>query len=94
MYKFYFKLFVCFLALSNLTIMTRRQLYDIMNQCKAKNINKKLEYFENVLLSRGNYSEEQKHKIKHKISYIKSEIKRRWIAAHSKADIFLKKINV
>ena len=65
--------------------MTWRQLYDIMNQCKGKNINKKLEYFENVLLSRGNYSEEeQKHKIKHKISYIKSEIKRRWIAAHSK----------
>ncbi|CAH1992708.1 unnamed protein product, partial [Acanthoscelides obtectus] len=42
------------------------------------------------LLNSQNYSEEQRKEVKHKLSNLKSEIKRRWIAAHYIEDLFLK----
>lgn len=60
-----------------------------MQQQKDDNINKKLEYAENYL-NCHNYSEEQRKDFKHKISILKMEIKRRWIASHYKENIFLK----
>lgn len=70
--------------------MTRKQLFDIMQQNKDFNINKKLEFLENYVLSCEDYSEEQINNIKHILSHIKSEIKHRWEVAHRKEDIFRK----
>lgn len=62
-----------------------------MQQQNLPNIEEKLEYLERDLLSCENYTEEQTKDIKHKFSYIKSEFKLRWLKAHKKEDVFLKK---
>lgn len=72
--------------------MTRKKIFDIMRQQNDLNINNKLEFAENFLLTSETYSEEEKKQIKHKFSHLKSEIKRRWVAAHKKEEIFVKKI--
>lgn len=49
----------------------------------------KINYLENDLLSCEDYSQDQKRDLKHKISYVKSEFKNRWLKANRKQDKFL-----
>lgn len=54
-------------------------------------INKKIDNAEASLLDSQNYSEDQRKEVKKKLSYLKSEIKRRWITSHYVEDLFLKR---
>ncbi|CAH1988867.1 unnamed protein product [Acanthoscelides obtectus] len=75
---------------SNTTLVTRKSLFDRMQQQDLPNFNKKLEYLVNDLLLCNDYSDEEIKEIKHTFSYLKSEFKQRWIRAHKKEDVFLK----
>lgn len=60
-----------------------------MKECPVNNITKKLKFMENYLLNNPKLSPEKYKDLKHKLSYIKSQFKARWLAAHKK-DVFLK----
>ena len=53
-----------------------------MREQKALNICQQAKFVVNALLNAEPYSEDQKIQIKRKTTYIKSEILRRWPAAH------------
>lgn len=53
-------------------------------------INGKLEYAENYLISLDSYSEDETKEIKRKFAIVKSEIKRRWLAVKSRIELFEK----
>lgn len=71
--------------------MTRKRFYDMIKEYPDDNINKKLDNAEVSLLNSQNYSEDQRKEVKKKLSYLKSEIKRRWMASHYVEDLFLKR---
>lgn len=71
--------------------MTRKRFYDIMQDHPDYDINKKMDHAESFLLNAQNYSEDQQKQVKHKLSNLKSEIKRRWVASHYVEDLFLKR---
>ena len=73
---------------SGIQLMTRNQLYDIMQERKNDDINKKLEYLEQFLLNQQNYIQEERYAFKRKLSYVKTKFKRKWLAACSKEDTF------
>ena len=75
---------------SGIKVMTRKQLFNIMQGCKGEKITEKLEYLENYLLNRNRYSEEERVAFKHSISHLKSEFKRRWVSAKYRKDLFEK----
>lgn len=54
-------------------MLSRKQLYDIMQEKKDCDINEKLKYLEKYLLMQKNYSEEQVKAFKHTFSYIKRQ---------------------
>lgn len=70
--------------------MTRRKLFDIMQQQNCPTINEKLHFLENYLLGYEDYNEQERTEIKHNFSRFKSELKSRWIAAYKKKETFLK----
>lgn len=53
-------------------------------------INGKLEYAENYLMTLDSYSEDEMNEIKRKFASVKSEIKRRWKSVRSRIDLFEK----
>nr|CAI5849375.1 unnamed protein product [Callosobruchus analis] len=57
-----------------------------MKQFPNDDINKKMDHAEYFLLDSQNYSEDQRKQEKHKLSNLKSEIKRRWIASFYRED--------
>lgn len=61
-----------------------------MQEQKECDINEKLEYLEKYLLMQENYSEEQIKAFKHTFSYTKAELKRRWLSANRKDNLFRK----
>lgn len=73
---------------SGIRAMTRREIFDLMSAQNRLDINEKLEFVENHLATLEPYSDEQIKEIKHKFSYVKSEIKRHWIAAKQRPDLF------
>jgi len=79
------------LGTSRVTAMTRRHLFNMMQQQNLPNMSEKLEFVENYLLTQDDYFEEQRKEIKHNFSRFKSELKRRWITAHKKEDSFIAK---
>lgn len=87
-------IFRFFIGPSGVNIMTPKRLYDIMQEHSENDINEKLDHAESSLLNSQNYSDEQRKEVKHKLSNLKSEIKRRWIASHYREDLFLKSIRV
>ncbi|KAL4716927.1 hypothetical protein ACJJTC_012738 [Scirpophaga incertulas] len=71
--------------------MSRKQLFDIMQQRNGENMQKKIDHLEDYLLSRSSYSEDQIKDIKQKLSVFKHEFKQKWSAASRKLDLFTKK---
>lgn len=53
-------------------------------------ISEKLDFLENHLLTLTGDSEESKSSLKHRFSYLKSQIKQRWAKAHKTEEVFLK----
>lgn len=84
-------MFLFLLGPSGVKVMTRKRFYDIMKDQRDCDINKKIDLAESFLLNTQNYSEDQRKHIKHKLSNLKSEIKRRWVASHYVEDHFLKR---
>ncbi|VEN45692.1 unnamed protein product, partial [Callosobruchus maculatus] len=78
---------------SNVKVLTRRELFDIMQHQNLPNMSEKLDFLENYLLGYDDYNEAEIKAIKHNFSYYKSELKRRWNAAHSIEEKFIKKNN-
>lgn len=72
-------------------IVTRRYLFDKMQEQDLPNFDEKLKYLERYVLSQDEYCEEQKKEVKHKLSYLKSQFKKKWIEAHKKSQLFLQK---
>lgn len=70
--------------------MTRRQLFDMMQQQNLGNIEEKLKYLQNYILTSENYEEPQKKVIKKQFSYLKSQFKQRWNKAHKTEQVFIK----
>lgn len=70
--------------------MTRKELVDLMLSQNDLNINEKMDFAENFILSQHPYTEEQKKDIKRRFSYVKSEIKCRWTKAKG-TNAFMKK---
>nr|XP_034184029.1 uncharacterized protein LOC117606105 [Osmia lignaria] len=75
---------------SGIKLITRQELFDIMQTHKDKNISQKLECLEQFLLNQQNYTEEERQAFKRKISHTKSQFKRRWLSARYKEDLFKK----
>lgn len=60
-----------------------------MQEQDLPNLEEKLNYLEHDLLTSEAYSQDQTRELKHKISYIKSEFKRRWLKANRQQQKFL-----
>ncbi|CAH1986018.1 unnamed protein product [Acanthoscelides obtectus] len=75
---------------SNYRVISRKRLYDKMQEQNLPNLEEKLNYLENKLLTHGDYSQEQIRELKHKFSYIKSEFKRRRSKGKRQEDKLLK----
>jgi hypothetical protein len=65
------------LGTSRVTAMTRRRLFNMMQQQNLPNMREKLEFVENYLLTHDDYLEEERKEIKHNFSPFKSELKLR-----------------
>lgn len=59
-----------------------------MRQQNKISINQQLQFAENYLLDRRSYSEDQNAEIKRTFSKFKHEIKRRWIEAGYREELF------
>lgn len=77
--------------MSNVRVMTRKQLFTIMQRQNLNTIDEKLEFLENHLLQPEDFSTEQVNVIKHDLSRFKSEVKSRWAKALRKEEYFLEK---
>ncbi|KAH9635588.1 hypothetical protein HF086_012257 [Spodoptera exigua] len=75
---------------SGVKIITRRHLFNQLDEQNLPSINEKLEFLENYLLSTYGATEESKTLLKHKFSYFKTNIKQRWSKAHNMKETFLK----
>lgn len=76
---------------SNVKIMTRLELYELMQRQNLPNINEKLDFIENYLIGYDDYTADQIKDIKQNFSRFKSEMKSRWAAAYNKEQIFIKR---
>lgn len=84
-------MYIFVLGPSRVKCLTRKCFYDMTREYPDDDINKKLDNAEASLLGSQNYSEDQRKEVKKKLSYLKSEIKRRWIASHYVEHLFLKR---
>lgn len=62
---------------SGVRVVTRRSLYNKMQEQNLPSFEDKLTFLENYLLNYEDFSEDEVKKLKHKFSYIKSEFKQR-----------------
>lgn len=62
-----------------------------MNNQHLPSLEKKLQFLEDYLVNKDDYSEEQKRKIKHDFSRLKSEYQQRWHKANKNKHLFLGK---
>lgn len=70
--------------------MTRQYLFDRMKKENLPNLDAKLNYLKDQLLSSEGYNEDQIVKLKRSFAHFKSEIKQRWTKAQYKEDNFMK----
>jgi hypothetical protein len=63
------------LGTSRVTAMTRRHLFNMMQQQNLPNLSEKLEFVENYLLTPDDYLEEERKEIKYNFSRFKFELK-------------------
>ncbi|XP_045508859.1 uncharacterized protein LOC123704521 [Colias croceus] len=75
---------------SGFKVVTRKYLFDQMQSQDLPNFGEKLDYLENNLLECYGVTEESKKTLKHNFSYIKSQMKQRWLKAHKVEEVFLK----
>lgn len=71
--------------------MTKKQLYDIMQECPDKKIDQKILLLEKKIITITKCPESDHSQIKHILSHFKSEFKAKWVAANYIHDRFLKK---
>lgn len=84
------KYLFCFvLGPSGVKLITRNESFSIMMQKEEYNIDEKIELMKNLLLSRENYSEEQRERIINTIKGFKKRIKEKWRAARRIRGVFL-----
>jgi hypothetical protein len=81
--------YIFILEPSDVRLMTRKQLFIIMQQQNANKITEKLKCLEKYLLQLDNFSDEYAIKIKHDFSHFKSEMKRRWTNGLRKEEKFM-----
>ena len=62
-----------------------------MKEKKDLDINGKLDYFENFLLTQENYSVEERKDVKKQLSRFKADVKTKWLSANRNQELFLKK---
>lgn len=70
--------------------VTRKYLFDRMQSFNLPNLEEKLTFLNEELLSCGAYSEEQIKTFKSTFSHFKSQLRQRWSKAHKKEDVFRK----
>lgn len=70
--------------------MTRKSLFEKMQEQNLPNIAEKLTYLENWILSGENYSADEMKQLKRRSSHLKAEFKERWNKAHKTETVFLK----
>lgn len=70
-------------------VVTRKYLFDRMMKENLPYLEDKLNCLKEQLLSTEGYTQEQIQTLKRNFSHFKSEVKRRWIKAHNKEDIFV-----
>lgn len=70
--------------------VTRKSLFDMMQNENLRNLEEKLCFLRNHLLTREDLTEDQLNKLKNNFAHFKSEMKQRWIKAHKKEEVFLK----
>ncbi|CAG9570194.1 unnamed protein product [Danaus chrysippus] len=74
---------------SGVRIVTRKSLFDKMKNENLRNLEEKLCFLRDHLLTQDNLSESQLNKLKRNFSHFKSEMKQRWIKSHKKEEVFL-----
>lgn len=75
---------------SGFRIVTRKFLFDSMKSQTLRNIEEKLCFLKDHLLSPDDLSEEQINKYNSDFAHFKTQVKQRWSKAHKKEKIFLK----
>lgn len=75
---------------SGMKVVTRKYLFEKMQTQNLSTLNEKLQYLENYLLMLCEDVEHSKSNLKHNFSYLKSQIKQRWLKAHKTEATFLK----
>lgn len=71
--------------------MTKKQLYDIMQECPDKKIDEKMLFLEKKVIELTKCPHSEVEQLKHTLSHFKHDFKQKWIAANYKHDRFLKK---
>lgn len=71
-------------------VITRKYLFELIQAQNFSTLVEKLEAYEIYLVSHYGETEDDKKSLKHKFSYIKSQIKQRWTKAHKIEEAFLK----
>ena len=62
---------------SDVRVMTRQQLFNVMQRQDLTNITEKLDFLEKYLIKLDNYSDEQIQEIKHNFSHFKFQMKKK-----------------
>lgn len=75
---------------SGVRLVTRRWLYDQMQQPDLVKLDQKLDYLENHFISHNGDSEDDLASLRKRFSYFKTAIKEKWAKSHRKEDVFLK----
>lgn len=63
-----------------------------MQEQNLHNFDEKLNYLERCVLSQDEYCDEEKKEVKHKLSYLKSQLKKKWTEAHKKSQLSFKRM--
>lgn len=71
--------------------MTRKYLFDKMQNQDLPSFDSKLDYLENFILSYENYTDDQLKDLKQKFSLLKAAFKKKWTEAYRRQETFLVK---
>lgn len=75
---------------SGMRIVTRKYLFDLMNNENLPNIEARLNFLKDQFMSIKGFSDNQIETLKSNFAHFKSEFKNRWTKAHYKEAVFLK----
>lgn len=82
--------FLLILGPFKVKIMTRKGLFDLMKRFSENYFVKRMDFLENYILSDPTFLDEENKYFKHKMSYIKSQLKKIWFASLKVENIFQK----